>query len=94
MSSIPADFDIVSVTSEDAAYTAENLAEGRKKGWLVEAGTKFAKLEVKFQSLIHLNSVRVTNQEVPVSVVIYAQGVTKERGSYMGGAPQQASQPH
>lgn len=88
--SIEVDFEIVSVSSQDADHPAENLANGLKKGWRVARGPARGRLEIKWASPIHLNSVRVAMQDSPVSVVIFAIGAAGERGSYVGGGSMQA----
>jgi hypothetical protein len=91
MTSKTIEFEIISVTSEDADHPAENLAEEHKKGWRVAAGhARTARLELKFPSLMHLHCVTLINHETPVTVRIFAKGAAKEKGSYMGAAPQQA----
>eukprot|EP00962_Isochrysis_galbana_P037992 scaffold13386_cov214-Isochrysis_galbana.AAC.8 len=90
MTSKTIEFEIANVTSEDADHPAENLAEEHKKGWRVAAGhTRTARLEIKFPSLMYLHCVTIINHETPVTVRIFAKGTAKEKGSYMGAAPQQ-----
>jgi hypothetical protein len=91
MTSKTIEFEIANVTSEDADHPAANLAEEHKKGWRVATGhTRTAKLEITFPSLMYLHCLTIINHETPVTVRIFAKGTAKEKGSYMGAAPQQA----
>ena len=90
MAGMEVEYDVTTATSEDPDFPAENLAEGRRKGWRAARGAPRAALELKLASPCHLKSVRVGNQDSPVAVVVFAQGSAVERGSFVGSAPLQA----